>query len=331
MNALSRTLAALALVGAIAVGTVAATSPSAAAVGDCTPAADWGTLRDDLAAQTVSLVNSYRATLGLRPLVAGGALQASAVWKARHMARYGYMAHPDPAPPVARSAAERMEACGVTGGWGENIAYGYPSASSVVQAWLASPGHRANIENASFVAIGSAAAAGASGAIYWAHAFGTSAGGSAPAPPPPPPPPTTTAPAPAPTPPRPAATAPAPAPAPPPASAPATAPARAAASAPAPIVLQGLTLNPRRPVAGRVLAGTVKVLERGVRLRRGHAFCSARLDGRRLQVLTRRLRRGVAFCAWQLPDSAEGKIVSAAIIVQQGRVQVDAPFRAAIS
>lgn len=230
------------------------------------------------------------------------------------------MAHPDPAPPVARTAAERMAACGVTGGWGENIAAGYPSPSSVVQAWLASPGHRANIENPSFVAIGSSAAASASGAIYWAHVFGTSTGGAAP--PPSPPPATTNAPA-QPPPSAPPASAPAPAPS--------TAPARAAASAPTAIVLQGLTLNPRRPVAGRVLAGTVKVLERGARIRRGHAFCSARLDGRRLQVLTRRLRRGVAFCAWRLPESAEGKIVNAAIIVQQGRVQVDAPFRAAIS
>lgn len=327
MNALSRTLAALALVCAVVVGTVAATSPSAAAVGDCTPAADWGTPRDDLAAQTVSLVNSYRATLGLRPLVLVRALQASAVWKARHMARYSYMAHPDPAPPVARSPAERMEACGVTGGWGENIAAGYPSASSVVDAWLASPGHRANIENPSFVGIGSAAAASSSGAIYWAHVFGTSTdGGPAPPPPPPPPPPPVPS-TPVPTPRPPAAPTPTPTPTPEPAAAAAKAPV----SAQAPIVLQGLKLNPRRPVAGRVLAGSVKVLKGGLRLRRGHAFCSARFQGRPLEVLTRRLRRGVAFCSWRIPRTAEGKIVSAAIIVQQGRLQVDAPFRAAIS
>lgn len=318
MNALSRTLAALALVCAVVIGTVAATSPSAAAVGDCTPAADWGTPRDDLAAETVQLVNSYRATLGLRPLVAVRTLQASAVWKARHMARYSYMAHPDPAPPVARSAAERMEACGVTGGWGENIAAGYPSPSSVVQAWLASPGHRANIENPTYVGIGSAAAASSSGAIYWAHVFGTSTDG-VPAPPPPPP----SAPAPAPRPP----TAPAATPAPEPAAA----AAKPAVSAQGPIVLQGLKLNPRRPVAGEVLAGSVKVLKGGLRLRRGHAFCSARFQGRPLEVLTRRLRGGVAFCSWRIPSTAEGKIVSAAIIVQQGRSQVYAPFRAAIT
>ena len=36
-----------------------------AAVGDCTPGADWGTLRQDLATQVVQLVNQHRASLGL--------------------------------------------------------------------------------------------------------------------------------------------------------------------------------------------------------------------------------------------------------------------------
>ena len=36
-----------------------------AAVGDCTPAADWGTLRQDLATQVVQLVNQHRASRGL--------------------------------------------------------------------------------------------------------------------------------------------------------------------------------------------------------------------------------------------------------------------------
>ncbi len=220
MDVLSRSLAVLALVCAVAAGTLGGSTSNAGAAataGDCTPGADWGTSRDDLAAQTISLVNSHRATLGLRPLAVGSALQASAVWKARHMAKYGYMAHADPAPPVARSAAERMAACGVSGSWGENIAAGYPTPASVVNGWLNSPGHRANIENASYTAIGSGAAASGSGQLYWAHTFSTS-GGSAPAPPPapvpvppppapipvPPPPPTTPPPTPKPPPPPPA-------------------------------------------------------------------------------------------------------------------------------
>ena len=136
MDVLSRSLAVLALVCAIAAGTVGSTASTAgatAAAGDCSPGSDWGTLRADFAAQTVDLVNAHRATLGLRQLAVGSALQASAVWKARHMAKYGYMAHDDPAPPVARSVAERMAACGVTGGWGENIAAGYPTPAIRLQ------------------------------------------------------------------------------------------------------------------------------------------------------------------------------------------------------
>ena len=192
MDVLSRSLAVLALVCAIAAGTVGSTAPTAhatTAAGDCSPGSDWGTLRADFAAQTVDLVNAHRATLGLSQLAVGSALQASAVWKARHMAKYGYMAHDDPAPPVARSVAERMAACGVTGGWGENIAAGYPSPQSVFDGWLGSPGHRANIENPNYVSMGAGAASSATGQIYWAHTFSSSGSGSAPPPPPPPPPP----------------------------------------------------------------------------------------------------------------------------------------------
>src|SRR6187200_895625 len=166
MDVLSRTLAVLALVCAVAVGTLGSATSNAgaaAAAGDCSPGSDWGTPRADFAAQTVDLVNAHRAGLGLRQLTVGSALQAAAVWKARHMAQYNYMAHDDPAPPVSRSTGERMAACGVTGSWGENIAAGFPSPAAVVQGWLNSPGHRANIENPNYVSIGSGAAASASG------------------------------------------------------------------------------------------------------------------------------------------------------------------------
>ena len=63
-----------------------------------------------------------------------------------------------------------------------------------MQGWLASPGHRANIEQPAFLATGIGAAAAPNGAVYWAETFGTSTAGTPP-PPPPPPPPTTTTPA----------------------------------------------------------------------------------------------------------------------------------------
>jgi uncharacterized protein YkwD len=171
-------------------------APARAAVGDCTPGSDWGTLRPELATEVVQLVNQHRASLGLAQLTVTTPLTSSAVWKSRHMAYYRYLQHADPAPPVARSVGERLLACGYpssSAGWGENIAYGYRTASAVVQGWLSSPGHRANIENASFRAIGVAAAAASSGTLYWTQQFGTSTtGGSTPPPPPPEPAPTPT-------------------------------------------------------------------------------------------------------------------------------------------
>ena len=89
------------------------------------------------------------------------------------MARYGYMTHNDPAPPIARTMTDRILACGFTGrSWAENIAYGYSTPEAVMSAWLNSPSHRTNIENASWTVIGIGAASYNGGYIYWAQNFG---------------------------------------------------------------------------------------------------------------------------------------------------------------
>ena len=150
----TRALAALTVVGALVVtaptGVPGAPQAADAVVGDCTPGSDWGTPRQDFAARVVDLVNQHRASKGLSQLTVSTTLTNASIWKSRHMARYLYMAHNDPAPPVARTTSERLAACGypsTTTGWGENIAYGYTTPEAVMQGWLNSPGHRANIEN----------------------------------------------------------------------------------------------------------------------------------------------------------------------------------------
>ena len=105
------------------------------------------------------------------------------------MAAYNYLAHDDPAPPVARTVGQRLEACGypvTAAGWGENIAYGYSDAASVMNGWLNSPGHRANIETAGYTTIGIGVARSSSGQLFWTQDFGTT-GASSPPPSPPPP------------------------------------------------------------------------------------------------------------------------------------------------
>ena len=165
-----------------ALGPAAVVPGAAAAVGDCVAASTWGSTRADFAQRVVELVNQHRAAKGLVQLTVTPSLANAAVWKARHMAAYGYMTHEDPAPPVARTTQQRLEACGypvTTAGWGENIAAGQASPDAVMQAWLNSSGHRANIENPSFRAIGVGAAASSSGRLYWAQTFGTSTAGAA--------------------------------------------------------------------------------------------------------------------------------------------------------
>ncbi len=149
--------------------------------GDCDLRADWPRPRTDLAAQVVVLVNGYRERIGRRAFRVSPSLTRAAVWKATHMARYRYMRHDDPAPPVKRSVADRLAACGYPVREfpaGENIAFGFPTPDAVMGGWLRSPGHRANIASPSFTVIGVGVAAAANGLLYWAQDFGTYEGGA---------------------------------------------------------------------------------------------------------------------------------------------------------
>ena len=56
--------------------------------------------------------------------------------------------------------------------YGENLAHNYYNANSVVDAWMASPTHRANIETAAYTKMGVAAYKTSSGQWYWAQEFG---------------------------------------------------------------------------------------------------------------------------------------------------------------
>jgi uncharacterized protein YkwD len=144
----------------------------AAVVGDCVADPAWPVARPDLAASVVALVNDHRVALGLAPLATSPTLTAAATWKARHLAAYGYFAHDDPSPPVARTAAERVAACGYPSPYvGENIAAGQPTPADVMASWLGSPGHRENLERPGFRAIGVGVAATGT-TLSWVQDFG---------------------------------------------------------------------------------------------------------------------------------------------------------------
>jgi uncharacterized protein YkwD len=139
----------------------------------CTADPSWGTLVDGLVPSLLALVNAQRAEEGEARLTLSPSLTAAAVWKARHMAAYGYLGDDDPAPPVARSFAERLSACGYSGLIaGENLAHNYGDSESVVAGWLGSPDLRATIENDRFTVTGIAVARSSSGDLYWVEDFG---------------------------------------------------------------------------------------------------------------------------------------------------------------
>lgn len=125
-----------------------------------------------LARELIQLVNAHRRARGLRAVRTEAALQRSAAWKARHMARHGYMAHPD--LPGHRTLAQRLRACGFAGsGWGEVLAAGLPRPQAVLRAWLASRSHRAVIEARWWRAAGAGVARAPRGTRYWAMDFGS--------------------------------------------------------------------------------------------------------------------------------------------------------------
>ncbi|MBB6351569.1 CAP domain-containing protein [Nonomuraea muscovyensis] len=115
----------------------------------------------------VKLTNQARATNGCRPLVHDPKLRTAAERHSADMAARGFFDHDS---PDGRDPGDRVRASGFapTSTWGENIAMGQRTAAQVVQGWLDSPGHRANIMNCAFTHIGVGHAAKGS---HWTQVF----------------------------------------------------------------------------------------------------------------------------------------------------------------
>ncbi|WP_404293273.1 LysM peptidoglycan-binding domain-containing protein [Cytobacillus kochii] len=102
--------------------------------------------------EVVSLVNVERANNGLPALKLNGDVSKVAYLKAKDMADNNYFSHTS---PTYGTPFEMLTANGVTYlTAGENIAKGYTSPKAVVQGWMNSEGHRANILNGNFTEIG---------------------------------------------------------------------------------------------------------------------------------------------------------------------------------
>ncbi len=105
-----------------------------------------------LADQVLALVNQERRAVGVKPLRLNEKLTAAATAHSQDMALNDYLSHTssDGRSPEARILATGYDAFIAT----ENIAGGLATPASVMQAWMNSPGHRANLLNGSLTEMG---------------------------------------------------------------------------------------------------------------------------------------------------------------------------------
>ena len=102
--------------------------------------------------EVVRLVNAERTKRGLSALSHNWQLSRVARYKSEDMRKNGYFSHNS---PTYGTPFQMMKSFGITYRTaGENIAKGQNSPAAVVNAWMNSSGHRANILNASFTEIG---------------------------------------------------------------------------------------------------------------------------------------------------------------------------------
>ncbi|MFD5773338.1 sigma-70 family RNA polymerase sigma factor [Streptomyces fungicidicus] len=103
------------------------------------------------AADVLSLTNTERAKAGCGPVKSDDRLARAAQLHSEDMSANDYFSHTG---QNGSSFVDRAEAQGHPSPGAENIARGQSSAASVMDAWMNSPGHRANILNCSLTSLG---------------------------------------------------------------------------------------------------------------------------------------------------------------------------------
>jgi len=158
-----------------------APAPPPSSVGGASAGATCGL--PDFTASLLARVNQARAagancgtegTFGAAgPVAWNDQLTQAATGHSQDMAAHNYFSHTS---LDGRTLSQRVDATGYR--WsmlGENIAAGQPTVDSVVSAWMASPGHCANIMRAEYVDMGVACVPGGAGdtyATYWTMDLG---------------------------------------------------------------------------------------------------------------------------------------------------------------
>ena len=119
--------------------------------------------------EVLRLVNVERSKMGLKELTLNTELSRVATLKSQDMIDKNYFSHTS---PTYGSPFDMMKKFNISYRIaGENIAMGQKTPAQVVEAWMNSEGHRANILNANYTDLGVGIAKSFKGTIYWTQMF----------------------------------------------------------------------------------------------------------------------------------------------------------------
>ena len=120
--------------------------------------------------KVVAEVNRQRAAGGCGAVKVNAKLTQAAQLHSEDQADHNNMSHTgsDGSTPWDRAGR-----AGYDNAIGENVAMGYRDAAAVMEGWMNSPGHRANIMNCDAKAIGVGIAKSSGGSLYWTQLFGS--------------------------------------------------------------------------------------------------------------------------------------------------------------
>jgi len=120
--------------------------------------------------KVVEITNQERAAAGCGTVKVNTKLANAARLHSRDQAGHNEMSHTG---SDGSSPWQRSERAGYTNAIGENVAMGYRTPAAVMDGWMNSDGHRANILNCDAKAIGVGVAYASDGSPYWTQMFGS--------------------------------------------------------------------------------------------------------------------------------------------------------------
>ncbi len=131
-------------------------------------------ITDDFDQQMLDLVNKERSKAGANPLKLNDKLDLAADEHTLDQATNNKMSHTG---SNGSKFDDRIKGDGYLFSFAaENVAVGQKDPIQVMESWMNSPGHRANILNPNLTEMGVGVAAGQGGKLFWTQDFGTPIG-----------------------------------------------------------------------------------------------------------------------------------------------------------